>query len=70
MFVYFFIDFCVEYEIAIGLPPTEEDIFQFLKNRIDRGFKFSTMKTLYSHLNSAVSELYGINLGQFKRLYR
>ena len=54
---------CVsKYKIAINKPPTEDNLYDFLEEKFRAGYKSTTMRSNYSHLNLACDELYGEKL--------
>lgn len=57
-------------KIEISKPPTEADLYDFLKRKFDAGMKSSTIRSTYSHLNLACSELYKEKLNIYPSLYR
>ena len=55
-------NFVEKYGIVIGKPPTEDDLYDFLESKFKAGYKSTTMRSNYSHLNLACNELYGERL--------
>ena len=56
--------------IQIGCPPTQADLYEFFEKRFESGNKNAYLRTMYSHLNLIINELYGDKLSIFPSLYR
>ena len=64
------LDFCRVKNVSKGNPPTGDDFFTYIEERVKEGAATSTIRSLYSHLNSAVEVIYGCKLSIFPGLYK
>ena len=53
-----------KYNVCINKPPTEQNIREFLKSRMNGGMKNSTLRSNYSHLSLICQGLYKVKLSE------
>ena len=57
-----------QYNISNEKRPSEKDICEFLKAKLDAGIESSTVRVAYSHLTFACLQLYNEELPKFSYL--